>query len=275
MNSAISVVLIALAFGSAGAGEQTPSVPPEEAPAARSTDKIDALEAAVRRNPNDPASQYRLALALRGADRRADAFPHFVAASELAPPSSDLLLDLGIAYSDVGRYDDAEKTYRRLITLDPSNARALHNMGNLALRRGDAKEAADWYGRAVAARPAYLLAQYHLAYTQKFLGRYDDAMATYMAVLKSEPSSGREQAARTDSLYQMASIELARGAPARAEALLAEVVKIAPDHPSAHYARGQALRQLGRDDEARAEFAEHMKILASRPMGGASAGAAQ
>ena len=81
-----------------------------------------------------------------------------------------------------------------------------------------------------------------------------------------EPRSADEQAARSDSLYQIAAIEVALGNNEQAEQILARLLEFIPDHSKAHYTRGQALMQLGRDDEARLEFERHTALLQQRPV---------
>ena len=46
-----------------------------------------------------------------------------------------------------------------------------------------------------------------------------------------------------------------------AEQLLARVIRVVPNHRSAHYARAQALIHLGREEEAQHELQVHMNVL--------------
>jgi tetratricopeptide (TPR) repeat protein len=219
-----------------------------------------ALWDAVSARPDDAEAQRDLAIRLHGAGRVAEALPHFEKVVALAPNARHLL-DLALAYASASRAQDAEKTYRRLLALAPNDAIALHNMGNLAFNRGDAKAAADWYRKALAAKPDYILAQKHLADTLKKLGRYEEAYHAYERVLNDlEPKTAAELEAFDDSLYEMALLDLEMGATQRAADMLAQLVEASPENAQAHYAYSRALTALGRLDEARREIETHQRL---------------
>ncbi|MGE5832951.1 MAG: sulfatase-like hydrolase/transferase [Acidobacteriota bacterium] len=61
-------------------------------------------------------------------------------------PSSDVdaLNGLGVAYVDAGRHEDAVRTFKRVLALDPTNGLAYQNLASVALRRAQAaRNAAD------------------------------------------------------------------------------------------------------------------------------------
>jgi predicted Zn-dependent protease len=96
----------------------------------------------------------------------------------------------------------------------------------------------------------------------KIAGQYREAYTTYGEVLQLEPTTEIELEAFDDALYKMAALDITMGAHQRAAEMLESLIEEHPDHPSAHYAYGQALLQLGRPDEAQREFETHMRILA-------------
>ena len=79
-------------------------------------------------------------MALHDANRKIEAVPHFEEAVALQS-NVRTLLDLGIAYASVSRFAEAEKTYYSLLALAPDYPLALHNLGNIAYKRGDDEEA--------------------------------------------------------------------------------------------------------------------------------------
>jgi tetratricopeptide (TPR) repeat protein len=239
------------------------------------TEEIAALRARVERNPQSALAQYRLALALRREGRRPESVGHFEAAARIGPETPDLLLDLGVAYTDVSRFEDAQGAYERMLALSPGNPKAYHNLANLAFRQGEFDRAIGLYSKAVSADPQFLHAYYRLAATLKFTGRHSEAYAAYRKVIDMTPKSFREQKARIDSLYQVGAIYIARRDYVRADVLLQEVLKVAPDHPRAHYARAQALIQLGKMDEAQRELEIHAALLEQNPPPGPVATAPQ
>jgi len=233
----------------------------------RESGDLAALREAAERAPDDPQAHRRLGLALRRVRRDDEALQHLERAAELAPDDADVLLSLGIAYSAVQRAADAEATYRQILKSSPGHAKAHNNLGNVALRRGDEDAAIESYRRAVEADPQYLSAMHKLADLLKYRGLNDEAYAIYERILELKPSDPRERLTLVESLYGLGSINLARERFELAEQQLAQVVRFVPNHRSAHWARAQALIQLGRDDEAQQELQAHVRILQATPEG--------
>ena len=70
-----------------------------------------------------------------------------------------------------------------------------------------------------------------------------------------------------DTNHQPIATDLTRQEYETAEKQLAQVVRIMPHHRSAHWARAQALIQLGRNEEAQEELQAHVGTLVD-PAGG-------
>ncbi|MCP3979281.1 MAG: tetratricopeptide repeat protein [bacterium] len=213
---------------------------------------------------DDPVALRAVALQLHEQGREEEALVHF---EELARSSADerSLMDLGLAYSNLSRLDDAATTYHRLIELAPRNAVALHNLGNVDLRRGRIDEAIDWYERAIEIDPRYFNAHLHLGDAFKQADRFPEAYRSWERLLQLEPTKTAEATASYEALYRMASLDITMGAYARAGQMLALLLEEVPQHESAHYAMGQVLLQLGRPEEAEREFAIHVRIWEERP----------
>lgn len=222
---------------------------------------VDTLRAAVEVAPDDAEAHRKLGLVLRHTAAGDEALAHLERAVELAPHSVRALMSLGITYSSRRRLADAEAIYLRILEASPEHPKALNNLGNLALRRGDEEDSTAWYLRAVEANPDYLLAQHKLAGVYEYFGHLDRAYPVYERVLELAPQTPAETFAFVDSLYKLGSINLTREEYELAERLLARVIQIVPDHRSAHYARAQALTQLGRGEEALHELQVHMNVL--------------
>jgi tetratricopeptide (TPR) repeat protein len=261
------------ADGPASTGATDPQPTLASDPAKTDPSEIDALRAAVEKNPGDAQARRRLAIALHDADLREEALEQFQKAAELSP-GPRALLDLGLAYGSLSLLPEAEQAYRSLLEIQPEHPIALHNLGNLMVKRGELQPAIDLYRQALAADPGYVLAHYHLAEALKAAGRYEEAYRIYeKVVLDLEPRNAQDAATRNDALYGMASLDLQMGALERAGEMLAELVRIDPQHPKAHYAYGQVLLQLGRPEQAQREFEAHMRVIAElKPTGAVASG---
>jgi len=251
------------------AGEENQSESPPDPAVPR--EMLAALEERVATNPSDLEGHRLLGLALGRVGREAEAVSHVDEAARLGGDDPDALLRIGMAYSAISAIDKAQIAYERLLKLSPNNPKALNNLGNVAIRRGDQEKAIAYYRQAVEADPRYLMAYHRLAGVLKLYGRLDDAADTYGKMLALQAGSDVERAAQIDGLCQLASVEMSRGAPEQAETLLIQALRQAPDHPSAHYTRAQVLIRLGREAEAETELLTHMRLFSRRRPTGPSA----
>jgi arylsulfatase A-like enzyme/tetratricopeptide (TPR) repeat protein len=111
-------------------------------------------------------------------------------------PASDAeaLNGLGVAYADAGRYDAARQTFRRLLTLDPTNGLAYQNLASIALSEAQAaKAAADrqrllheaegFADQAIEADPSLAKAYTTLGVILENAGRKTEAIASWKAAV--------------------------------------------------------------------------------------------
>ncbi len=272
-RSSLICGILAVVSACAVAADPVPSAPTaaptspgqdDAALPAATRQEIEALREQVARAPEDDELRRRLAIKCHAALLREEAVEQFEILVRRKPDDPRRLLDLALAYGSGARIDDAVATYQRLLVLTPGHAVALHNLGNLAYKRGDASAATDWYQKALASKPDYLLAWYHLGDAFKLDERFQDAYRAYEKVLELEPRTAEELEAYNDALYKLASLDLAMGAVDRARAMLEELLRANPEHGSAYYAYGQVLLRLGRPDEARRAFEKHESIQARK-----------
>ncbi len=131
-----------------------------------------ALAAAFPRTPRPDTSLARKArlasvtiavawialLGLRTWDRASDygsAESLFATSLAQRPGSSRLLVNLGVALQDDGRWTEAEPLFRRALAIDPEDAEANNDLGLCQARAGQASEAAASYARAIDLRPGF------------------------------------------------------------------------------------------------------------------------
>jgi len=86
-----------------------------------------------------------------------------------------------------GAPEEAEGALRSLITHDPGDASAYHNLGTLFLRAERYEEAAEYYRLALHHRPQYPATQLHLGYALKSQGRISEAESAWKEVLRLSP----------------------------------------------------------------------------------------
>ncbi len=94
---------------------------------------------------------------------------------------------LGVAYSEAGRQDDAEKALRQALELDPELAKAWENLSLVALRRGRFAEARESAEKAIALNPDLHLAWNDLGVALFQLGEREKALDAWARAVAIEP----------------------------------------------------------------------------------------
>jgi predicted O-linked N-acetylglucosamine transferase (SPINDLY family) len=98
--------------------------------------------------------------------------------------------NLGLTLAELHRPTEAEQSYRRAVELDPKQAQAWNNLGNILRRsRHEARkqEGVQCYQRAIAARPNYATAYSNLGFALENVKDYAGAEKNYRHTLSLDP----------------------------------------------------------------------------------------
>ncbi|MDN5926211.1 MAG: YaiO family outer membrane beta-barrel protein [Hyphomicrobiales bacterium] len=117
----------------------------------------------------------------------------------------DELYAAGVKARQERRFDDAEQSLKRALTLKPDNADALVQLGFAELDRGDLAAARDAFSKALSLAPNYSDAKFGMAEIEFRSGNLDAAAAL------AEPLA-REQPANSEYAVLLANIRKARQA---------------------------------------------------------------
>jgi tetratricopeptide (TPR) repeat protein len=116
----------------------------------------------------DPAARALLQAGRSGADLR---YENALKEASRAHPEDPIYpFLLGGAYRVAGRFDESMAMYEHVLEIDPRNARAMVNLGNLHALRQEFAVAQGLYKKATETDPTLLLAHYdsHLAHLETF-----------------------------------------------------------------------------------------------------------
>lgn len=102
------------------------------------------------------------------------------------PDSSSGLLNLGVYYFKVGRYEESQPYFERLLEANPRNSKASEFMGNLMFNAGDYETAAQYYQRAIEVDNADY-SNYGLGRSLQKLENYRGAFNAYQEALRQNP----------------------------------------------------------------------------------------
>ena len=249
----------------------------------------EVLGAVLRQNPEDVDSLYAIARSYAEAGNNEMALLPLIDARRIAPQRADVLEFIGYVSSALGYYGDAAAAFSECLKVRPDNDNVRRERGlalaqanrlnegladlkwyvgkhpkdpvglfELALAESvrDQDQALETLNRALALKPDYLRAVYSRGALYLRLDRTADAIQDLKRVLEREPDNAR-------ALDQLGKAYLQMDTPEYNELAvrtLARAAELAPNDGKVLVHYGQALRDVGRMDEARAVLAKFRNI---------------
>ena len=190
-----------------------------------------AYRQAIRLGLDRAEGYAQLALARRFLGDYAGAERNLRTAHERDPSNPAYLNNLAVLYEHTGRWNQAEQAYRRAIELAPHLAGTHLNLGNVLRRRKKYAAAVEAYKRYLvlaADSPLFPMASYQLGQVYALLGRRDEA----------------------GKYFETAALELES----------AFALELPRPGSRMYYILGQALRRLGRAEEAENALRRHLEL---------------
>ena len=200
---------------------------------------------------------------------------------------SNYLYELALSAGKAGKRELAERALTRLLDVVKESAGLHLTIAKAYLGRGDDELAFTELERAAAMNPKLPMLHFYLGIYYKRKHELEKAKGEFLQDVAIEPDAAYgydelgticlgldqnddarryfEQALERDSqlpasLYGLAKLDRAAKRYAEALKLLDAAAALVPSSASVHYLRGQTLLQLGREAEARSEFATVAKL---------------
>jgi predicted O-linked N-acetylglucosamine transferase (SPINDLY family) len=142
-----------------------------------------------------------------------------------------------------GRLDEAARHCKAAVKARPDSFDALHLMGLVEARRGDAREAQRLIARAIKLNPKVAAAHLNLGNALAAQGRHAEAVESYGRALALNPGYAEACANRGAALHALRRLD-------DAAADLRRAVELKPDYAGAHNNLGNVLKDQGRLDAA-------------------------
>ncbi|QQO08214.1 tetratricopeptide repeat protein [Breznakiella homolactica] len=133
--------------------------------------------------------------------------------SRVGAISAEEYYSLGIAYMDLGKYEEAEKWFKRASLMDKTMTASVYNLGRIAFETGRYEEAAEQFESILVKDPENTMVLKAAAYARIRTGDLTLAEGYYERVLPLEPESA-------DAGYNYALVLLALEKAPEAEAVL-------------------------------------------------------
>jgi tetratricopeptide (TPR) repeat protein len=104
----------------------------------------------------------------------------------ISPTSAEALNNLGVAYKELDRLQEAMACYRRALAAKPTHVEAHNNLGLALMEAGQVSEAIASLEQALSLQPGYQAARYNLGIACLWAGREDRAVALLQDVARAK-----------------------------------------------------------------------------------------
>lgn len=142
---------------------------------------------AAKRDPDNAALHYGMALALAVLGRQAERIESLREALKLDPAFAEARSELGSAYTQEQRYAEAEAELQAAVEASPGDPSPRNNLGVLYVELGRLAEAEALFRRAIEDDPSAAHVYVNLGLALASLGRFDAARAALRTAKRLDP----------------------------------------------------------------------------------------
>ena len=207
----------------------------------RLEEAVPLLQNATRLDPNSERGFMALGRALSGLGRGEEADAAFESAFDLNPIRKKLAF--AAEHHKAGRLEDAEKTYREVLEIQPNHVDALRFLAGILASKDRVEEAELLLGRALKVAPDFTLAHMDLGHLFSEQHRHAEAVACFKKACQLEPEKPRPRYALASSLAES-------GKTSEATETYRKVISLKADHAGAWLGLGHNLKTVGEQEEA-------------------------
>jgi tetratricopeptide (TPR) repeat protein len=207
----------------------------------------------LRLRPDLSQAHNNLGTAFLELDRSDEAKAAFDAALREKPDDPEVHCNLSLVLQRLGRFDEAVAEARTALRLRPQYADASASLGNALQSLGRQLEAIQAYRDALQWNPNDAETHHNLGSALGTLGRLEEAAGEYQEALRLRPDSVRAHRNLGLALLRL-------GRPIDAIARFTEAVRLAPTSGAAYADLARALDAGGRRDEAVAAYRQALRL---------------
>jgi protein O-GlcNAc transferase len=148
---------------------------------------IDLISRAIQIVPDQPIFHNNLGNAYRDSDRCEQAIACYQKALQIKPDLVETYINMGIAYHQLADLDRAASAYQKAIELKPNSAEAYYNLGNTLKEQRLFDEALTCYRQATDIDPMLVEAFYNQANILEKQDRFDEAITCLKHCIQFKP----------------------------------------------------------------------------------------
>jgi Tfp pilus assembly protein PilF len=220
----------------------------------RADTALDFLQVMAREFPQDPNVLYAEVHAFSDLSTRASQELAMKAPS--SAPAHELLAE---SFESQGKWNEAEKEYRGILTQNPSLPGIHFRLGRLLLSKANpspdvAEQARHEFEQEIRIDPANAGAEYVLGELARQNQQWDEAVDRFSRAAKLDAHFG-------EAFLGLGMSLLSEKRYADALPPLETAVKLEPRNPDAHYNLALAYTRTGRKEDGEKEFAIHKRLI--------------
>ncbi len=221
------------------------------------------LDALVDAYPNDERAHFNLGGYYFGLQDYARAIEQYRKATELEPSYSTAYNLLGYSYRQSGDFAGAEKAFQKYIELIPKDPNPYDSYAELLLKMGRFDDSITQYRKALEIDTNFLNAHQGIAMDLLYSGKAAEAEAELANITKKARNDGE----RRTALFALTVVHIDGGKMARAledvdkQVTLGEKTNDVPAMSFDNALKGNILLEMGKPDQARAEFERGFKLV--------------
>ncbi|MBZ5606259.1 MAG: tetratricopeptide repeat protein, partial [Acidobacteriia bacterium] len=118
-----------------------------------------------------------------------DAIKTYEKLLSLAPRHPTANFNLGICYEKLGRWQEATDAFQKSLEIDPQREEAQLGLGICLLHQEKPEPAIGYFDKVLQRQPAHETALFGKAVSQQLLWKFDEATALYLKILEKNPQS--------------------------------------------------------------------------------------
>ncbi len=202
-----------------------------------------------------------------GQQRYGEAISEYQRAQEIDENFSQIYNQLGYSYRFLGRFDDAERAFKKYVELIPDDPNPYDSYAELLMKMGRYEESNEQYRKALEQDPNFNNSYIGIATNLNYLGRHDEARSYLSKRLESTPVVGEKRVA----LFAMAVSYADEGNLAQAVKMIEREREIADQQHDMAAASadvnlmGNLYYEMGEYDKAAERFEESVELFAQAP----------
>ena len=211
------------------------------------------LRSAIGIDPALPAVHCDLGNAYKELGKNDDALHAYGCALALDANHLDAGFNRAITLHEMQRYEEALEAYAQIIACHGEDAALLNNIGMIQYSQAHHEQALASFDQALAIDARYLDAHANRCQVLEAIERFDTAMAGYTQMIEIAPHV-------CEGYFKRALLQMRLGRPEQAMADAEEALRVAPSNPEGHRIRGMALHAQHRFAAAVDSFNAAVKL---------------